>query len=281
MVECRVSITSPLYNNIAGYQCKLIVEIGINHLAFVVEDDKKVIGFEYYAIAVENDNWNNVFAGAKNFSKLFSKNFGAVQIVYNTPEALIIPAQKFSNNSTDSYLQTVFGEQKNLKTFVEKVNIQHQPSLIANINDNIQLAVQSNFGNHYNSHVYTAILQQILGKETMVLEMLKVQFYNGFMVVLVVNNNALSLVQSFNYTTPEDVVYYLLNIVEQFSLSLNNTPVEVSGIIETSSKTFELLEHLFTRLTLETVNMEKNNGFEEAITVSNAHYYTPFFNLVQ
>jgi hypothetical protein len=280
MVECTISVTSPIYNNFAGYQCKLLVEIGANHLVFLVENDKKIIGFEYYSIVLDNNNWDNIVAGAKNYSKLFSKNFGAVQVVYNLPEALIVPASKYSSNSTESYLQTIYGEQINHKIISEKINIQQQPYLIASINHSIQEAVQKHFGNHYNSHVYTHVLQQILGTETMVLEMLKVQFYQGFMVVLVINNNALSLIQTYKYTTPEDVVYYLLNIVEQFGLSLNNTPVEISGIIATSSKTFELLEHLFTRLTLETVHLEDKDGFEDTINIANAHYYSPFFNLI-
>lgn len=280
MVECTVSITSPHYNQVVGYQCKLIVEISYKHVVFLVESDKKIIGFEFYSINLENEQWTNILAGAKNYSKLFSKNFGAVQIVYNFPEALIVPAQKFSHHSIESYLQTVFGEQKNQKTFSEKIQIQHQPNLVASINNNLQQAIHTHFGNHYSSHVYSNILQQILGNETMVLEMLKIQFYQTFMVVLVVNNNTLSLIQTYNYSTPEDVVYYLLNIVEQFGLSLNNTPVEVSGIIDTKSKTFELLEHLFTRLTLETVHVDTNSGFEEVINLSNVHYYTPFFNLV-
>ncbi len=281
MIECTVSVASPTYNSIAGYQCKLIVEIGPNHVVFLVESEKNIIGFEYFSIVVSNNNWSNIFAGAKNYSKLFTKNFGAVQLVYNTPETLVIPAIKFNNQSSEVYLHSVFGEQKNNFIITQKINIQQQPSLIASINNDVQTAVQNQFGNHYSSHVYTTLLEQILGKETMVLEMLKVQFYQGFMNVLVVQNNALTLIQTYNYSTPEDVVYYLLNIVEQFQLSLNNTPVEVSGIIATNSKTFELLEHLFSRLTLETINLENGSYLENVINLTNAHYYSPFFNLAQ
>ena len=65
--------------------------------------------------------------------------------------------------------------------------------------------------------------------------------------------------------------------MQEFSLNVKSTPVEVSGTLDIASRHFELLENVFGRLSLETVSTD--SIFKEHINVANAHFYTPFYNL--
>jgi len=107
--------------------------------------------------------------------------------------------------------------------------------------------------------------------------MLKVQFYPKHFTVAVVYGNKLMLMQSYPYSSPEDIIYYLLNIVQEFSLNVNSTPVEVSGMLDISSRHFELMENVFGRLSLETT--QSDGLFQSHLNTSNAHIYSPFINL--
>lgn len=256
---------------------KLIVEISHQHIAILLKNELELCAFELYEIDIIKTSWQNIFVAIKNYSKILTQNFLQTQIVINNNECLIIPNDFFSKDSVEPYLASVFGNNLSVKYNAEYLNFKNKPIAAYRIQNVLDEQIKNNFLKINYTHSYSKILDNLLAKETLVLEIVKVQFYGSFMIVVVVANSTLQLIQTYNYNSAEDVVYYLLNIVQEFGLQVKNTPVEVSGFIDLKSKHYELLANLFDRLTFETL---PNKGiFSDVLNVSNAHYYTPFFNL--
>lgn len=277
MVEQKLSIASSLQHPSASNQAaKLIAEIGNRHIALLATNNNAIGAFELYKFDSTND-WNTVFKNIATNSTLLGKPYATSTVYLNIPEALIVPAEKFRKESMDPFLASVYGNAHNSLCDADIVTIPTNPACIYRYPTALDEAVKTHFTQPNYKHTYTKVLENLLTSERMLMEMLKVQFYETTMLVTVIYGNKLMLMQSYNYNSPEDIIYYLLNIVQEFSLNVQSTPVEVSGMLDISSRHFELLENVFGRLSLETVSTD--SIFKEHIGVANAHYYTPYYNL--
>ena len=277
MVEQKLSIASLQNQQSSNAVTKLILEIGIHHIAVFVKENTTINAFEFYEIQDNTGDWESIFAAIINKSKILAENNETVVIFLNTLEALIVPAEKYRNESIEPYLTAVYGNAENNKFESDSIHIPSTPATIYRCSAKLDAVIRKHFSSFTYKHTYTKILENLLGGDKMLMEMLKVQFYPKTMVVTVIYGNKLMLIQSYPYNSPEDIIYYLLNIVQEFSLNVNSTPVEVSGTLDIASKHFELLENVFGRLSLETIAGE--GVFKDHLNVSNAHFYTPFLNL--
>lgn len=277
MVEQKLSIASLQNQQSSNANTKLIAEIGLNHIALLVKNNATTEAFELYNLQSNNGNWESIFNAVFNQSNILAKSYSKTNVFINTLEALIVPAEKFRQESMEPYLAAVYGNANNYKCEADIINMPTNPATIYRCPLLLDTELKKRLGVFTYKHTYTKILENLLGNGKMILEMLKVQFYAKTMLVTVIYGNKLMLMQSYPYNSPEDIIYYLLNIVQEFSLNVSSTPVEVSGMIDINSRHFELLENVFGRLSLETIPTE--SIFKEYINVANAHYYTPFINL--
>ena len=277
MVEQKLSIASLHHQQSPNIKLKLIVEIGFHHIALLVKSDATIAAFELYEIDSSKNDWENILNLLFNKSKILDEIYSSTTIYVNTLEALIVPAEKFRKDSMMPYLTAVYGNADNCNYEADAIHIPTSPATIFRCPQKLDDAIVKRFVLFNYKHTYTKILENLLSYDKMLMEMLKVQFYPKTMVVTVIYGNKLMMIQSYPYNSPEDIIYYLLNIVQEFSLNVKSTPVEVSGVLDISSRHFELLENVFGRLSLETVAGE--GIFKEHLNVSNAHFYTPFINL--
>lgn len=277
MVEQKLSIALLPNQYISNNNSKLIVEISNQHIVLLEKNNNTSQSFEYYEISGTNGDWDSIFASAKNQSKILSNFYSNTTVYLNSLENLIVPSEKFQRNSVDAFLTTVYGDTNNTQTETDLINIADNPVAVYRCSNELNTAIKKYFVSFNYKSIYTKTLENLFHNDRMLMEMVKVQLYESTMLVVVICNNKLMLIQTYNYTSPEDIIYYLLNIVQEFNLSVKSTPVEVSGFIDKNSRQFELLENIFGRLSLETIS---NDGlFNTSVEPSKAHFYTPFYNL--
>jgi len=277
MVEQKLSIASLQHQQTSNIATQFIAEIGYHHIALMTKDDNNIQAFELYEIKNNQGDWEGILTATANYSKLLDKTYSNNTIYLNVSEALIVPAEKFRQDSIEPYLAAVYGNENDYKCEADIIEILTKPATIYRFSTKLNEAIAKRFTTYKYKHTYSKILESVLGVDKMLMEMLKVQFYEKTMLVTVIYGNKLMLMQSYPYSSPEDIIYYLLNIVQEFSLNVKSTPVEVSGTLDIASRHFELLENVFGRLSLETIG--GNGIFKDHLNVSNAHFYTPFINL--
>lgn len=277
MVEQKLKIASSQDQQSSNFNSKLIVEVNNHHIAILEKNGLSTQAFEFYEINGTNGEWEGILNATKNQSKILSKTFSDTTIYLNNSETLIVPSTKYKRESTETYLAAIYGDNNNVISNADLINIVDNPVSVYRYSASLNHTIKNNFVSFIYKNTYTKVLENLFGKERMLMEMIKVQFYNKSMLVVVIYDNKLMLIQTYQINSPEDVIYYLLNIVQEFNLSVKNTPVEVSGLIDVASRPFELLENIFGRLSLEVI--ANDNLFSEHISANEAHWYTPFYNL--
>ena len=94
-----------------------------------------------------------------------------------------------------------------------------------------------------------------------------------------VHNEKLLLIQTYEQNTPEDTLYYLLNILQQYNLPTEEATVELSGNIEIKTPMYDNIKKVFPKITFE--NLEEDLIFAPDFADYPKHYLTPYFNMVK
>jgi hypothetical protein len=190
-----------------------------------------------------------------------------------------MPANKFSTIAADDYLEAVYGnlhndviKYDNIDTEASLINVYRiQKPLFDMVNSNLIMVTAR--------HTYSRLLEDIFIKgHAKSVTFLKLQFYYGQVVIVVMKEGKLQLIQSCSFQTAEDVLYYLLRVTQQFHLSTSDTQVEVSGIIDVKSQQFEYIGKVFSKISLDEALTD--SGFKNHSGDYPVHYFTPFFNLM-
>jgi len=130
-------------------------------------------------------------------------------------------------------------------------------------------ALQSQFPHAGNMHQYSLLL-----KEPATLEnKLCIIFYTRKIVVSLIKDEKYQLINSYNYHSPEDVGYILLNLCRQFDIQ--NIRIEVSGLLEENSALYKELYKFFTDISFKILS-EKTIVSEE-IAKYPSHYFSYLF----
>ena len=74
---------------------------------------------------------------------------------------------------------------------------------------------------------------------------LRIDFRKDDFTVLLLKPDHFLLAQAFGYATPEDVIYYLLKICREFSLSQQEVELELTGLIDKRSALYKELYQYF------------------------------------
>lgn len=253
------------------------IQIGAKYVCIAISESALITNFELF----ETDEANSVAEYQTCFaqSSILKNAVASCKVVFNVPEFIVVPKAKFTVSSISSYLASTYGD-VDAKTVINCTDDSLLQNVAAQIIYRVKVevfeAVNKFCTNAKYLHVSTNPISNLFSTGQTIYEKLKIQFYQNSMLVMVVYNNQLKLVQSYAYNTPEDIIYYLLNILQEFSLNVESTYVEVSGLIDINSQHFQLLQSLFAKLSLEAVNNQVL--FTNEVPVANAHFYTPFIN---
>lgn len=162
-----------------------------------------------------------------------------VKLFYHTSLYTLVPSKIWSNENPTLYLKYT------LKILPHDF-IAHEP--ILNGETNLIYIPFVNLNNYFfekfgSFHYYHALgpwidyCAKTIGQQTAVFA----NFTSRQLDVLVFKNGKLHLSNSFEYHTPEDVVYYTLFIYEQLDLDPNEIPMYLSGNIAKSTSLYSAL----------------------------------------
>jgi hypothetical protein len=104
-----------------------------------------------------------------------------------------------------------------------------------------------------------------------------IDFKQDEISVIILNESKLLLAQTFSYTTPEDVLYYLLKCCQQLGLSQQQVKVYLSGLIEKDSAIYRELYKYFIDLEFET--LRNDIKLAEELKVHPEHYFSSISKL--
>jgi hypothetical protein len=81
----------------------------------------------------------------------------------------------------------------------------------------------------------------------------------------VIKNNSILLAQIFAYSKPADILYWLLKICKELSLSQNEVKLSISGLIDGRSAMYKELDQYFLNIEFASIanGVKLSNPFHE------------------
>jgi len=190
-------------------------------------------------------------------------NFTSSNIFYNFSKSSLIPKQYFIEDEKEQILDELFGQDKTRVCFQELC----QQQAIKNIYS-VPAVIHNSFFELYPSGKFThSTSYQINNNKDSILHCI---IYNLSIKIIFFKEGQLQIVQYFNYTTPADVCYHILNVAERFETTASSLTLSLSGMIDIDSTLYQELYKYFLHIKFaETTGVVFSKSFEELPT----HFY--------
>jgi hypothetical protein len=256
------------YQVLKNEEAVLLWEIGSNYsLLSLWSDEEKVCRHVHVHIFDELEMEKSIveiFTPYKEASLKYRK----VVICSAFPSAFLVPRNFFAQDS--NLLDLVYDESPNIQFYDfagqwQLVNFYSFPVSLLEI-------IKVQFPEASFRHVYTSSLKA--SNEIDALEQISVHFVNKQFRVMVKKDNNLLLMQTYAFTTPIDVIYYLLKICTEFGMSQEETHLSLSGFIENESGLYKKIYQYFTN-----VSFVKHADLDMPEHEYPQHYFTSIYNL--
>lgn len=270
--QIQVPVNVP--ENTSGYH--LYVNIGAYHLCFAVLNPTEM---EFVALQHFNLEKHNSLGHSREIierNEWLGKSYGRTEIIYNFSESILVPDKLYMPAISEASLELLYGDIHKGKQFSEHISeweVYHIYRVPVALHD----ILSAHFTNPHFSHNYSCLLKRVKlqsneGNEGKI----NVIFYNNKLIVSVLKEDGLQLLRSFEYETADDVVYYLLNICQQFNIDCEKVTLIISGLIADHSVMYAELQKYFMLLKLEERPADFTYG--EAFDEYPSHFFTAIFN---
>jgi len=279
MVNKSFSIYSEEADLKSGAEQQVIVEVGKSHLVSFTYDTNNatVTAFESFDFKEENSkDFQKLFATILTQSKVLSGNVQSVKVFINNEFCLPVPTFKFNKDIATDYLNIAFGSTHSTVVKYDHLAITPDIINIYKVAEDCHNTLTKYFSKISFQHTYSSIIRHVTALTAHSPGVLSVFFYNTHINVVVMKEEKFCLVQSIEYETGEDVVYFLLNLAERLGLNKDQLTVMVTGMINLDFTLYRELIKYFNN-----VQVDNSIPIKTAFTINDypSHYFNPFFKL--
>jgi hypothetical protein len=248
----------------------LLLIAGTRHCSFAVMNylSKELVEFGYFTAADEED-YLRFFAE----TGLLNNRYHQTAIAFDANECVQIPSVVYQYEDGQLHLDSLYGKSPHTNIISENLpalNLYNVYRMPANLYSSISRRFLS--GKYW--HLYTVVIRNLSLREK---EFMLIDFKTDELSLVVFKENKLLLCQTITYTTPEDVLYYLLKCCRQSGLSQQQTKVFLSGLIEQDSAVYRELYKYFINLEFESLSGEIK--LTDALNIHPQHYYSTISKL--
>lgn len=255
-------------------------DIANDHIAcsLINMGNQAVQAFEFFewetgGSALDN-NWEAIFSEAVAVSNLLQKPVSAVQVFINNANAVIVPLEKFNTEAATDYLQLLFGPAIQVSLKHEK--IKNTPSLINcyRIPNDLLDVLNARYPLHQLAHAYTPNITGLYAEAVSDKPMLKLQFYKNHFIASLFVSSTLQFIQSFSFTSTEDICYHLFHINAAHQIDAANIKVNMMGFIDVSSAAAICVEQIYPMVEYKKPRQEK--VLPAMFETQTSHFFTAF-----
>ena len=253
-------------------QAVLLMEVGERHCCFGIIDyaNQMLVQLGYYTCAPNDDHLlETVIERHAELRQSFRKTV----IGYYLPESILVPSRFYRYDEAPELLRALYQKGSNVAVSEavpewQLYNSYHVPTPIHQF-----LSAQYSTGNFW--HVYSITLKNAVGDNES--GTLIVDFKTDSFMAMAIKNNSLLMAQIFPYTKSDDVLYWLLKICKQFSLSQSAVKVILSGLVDKQSAVFKDLYQYF--LNLDFAPIENDIQLSRAFEEYPVHFFSSLYKL--
>ncbi len=249
----------------------LLMIVGAKHCSFAVlnQISKELVEFGYYISGQGDNEYKKFFEG----TPALNTRYYQAAIAYDAPDAVQIPSVVYKYEDGPLHLDAIYGKTIHTTVVSESIperNIYNVYRLPAELHS----AASWNYLSGKFWNMYTVLLKGQLHKSE---DVILVDFKTDEFSVVAFRDNKLLLAKTFSYTSPADVLYYLLKTCQQFGLSQQTVKLSLSGLIEKDSSIYRELYKYFIHPEFETLRGDIK--LAEELKIHPEHYYSSISKL--
>lgn len=256
-------------------KCSLICEVSSEGLSYCIKEEE---GNSFLGLAVYHFDKAKPAVGFPialqvifHQKEIFSKNFKKVCVVYSFPQSVLIPFSMYNREKNQTVMDMMFGDVDSNDIILTDVIADQSMYNCYRLPAATLEMVKTQFPNASIVHQYSLILKNPVEDN----DRLSVIFYSQKVLVDLVKEGKHQLVNSYDYTSPQDVSYILLNICNQFSIK--NIHLKISGLIEENSALYKEIYKYFDNIELS--GFREGYQYSEEITAFPSHYFSHIFDI--
>lgn len=251
----------------------LILEWGKHSLSFSVfhEQDNRVLTTQVI------DTHHNLFDFThQEFeriikdSEFFAYTFQKVICLVDTNYLSLVPTKFFDESKIESILKFNLDLPSGNLVYQNQAILSTPYQALYVLPKNLKDAIDTNFLNVEYSISNISLLNHFM-KQSQLYSFFGVHFNADFLSVFYYKENKLLFFNTFTYISAEDIVYHILNVMNELNLNNEREVVFYSGLISTETEKLELLKDYFKFLKpIERSNKLNYNTEVEALP---NHYF--------
>ncbi len=203
----------------------------------------------------KNDNNSSLFK-ALNYFQFTKKNYKAVYINYFTELFTLCPTPFYNEVDKKELLQFNCGNIEN--KIILTNDISSSVKLIYSISESLKSLFDQTFPNHQLKHSLAVLAQLMLNSKDLLNEQVLLNVNNTYIELVVKNEHELVMVNQFAVKTEQDVLYYLLFLLEQHHLNPLTAKICLIGNIASDSELVTVLKKYIANLRLASGNKSLN-----------------------
>ncbi len=237
----------------------LLLEVGNNEMSLLLYSTNPFIVQGHFLFILDDIFITKEYANSIKMEleqhHLLPTQFASVNVIYNYKESAIVPTDYFVDTTKENVCELMFGKDTTAYCFQENVK-DNEMKLIYRVPQRMFDLLNELYPKNKFSHATS--LQLLQNKSANVLHCI---IYQHNIKIILFKGSELQIVQYFDYETPLDVCYHLLNVCEQFAITINDVLLSLSGMIEEKSNLYKemykyFLNITFTQLSNETICAE-------------------------
>lgn len=246
---------------------KLTIQISLNGFSFCCSDilNHTILSYKEIDFTSKTDKIEEQLAKAFRENPELTETYDEIVVLHENNLSTFVPVPLFDENFLGSYLQfNVKVFETDFFTFDEIPTYQMNNVYIPYVNYNNYFVEL--YGTFTSKHCNTILVSKLLDLSKNVDERkMFVHMQSGHFEIIVVQNQNLLLFNSFDYKTPEDLIYYLLFTAEQLNLNPESFKLEFIGNLSEYDEYFKIAYKYIRNVSLfDVTDMQKNNTFSKA-----------------
>jgi len=187
-----------------------------------------------------------------NQNKELNNTFNEVSIIYATSLYSLVPSNLFDASKTSEYLK--FNSKILATDFIAFDTIENYNITIVYIPFiNINNYLFDRFGDFSYYHSSSLLIEHLLSeKKTDASAKVYINITDHIFDFITVKNGELIICNSYEFTTAEDFIYYILFCLEQLKLNPDTIDLYIFGSIEKEEDTYKILYNYIRNITFYT-----------------------------
>lgn len=225
----------------------LSIQVNLDGFSFFIvnPNENQLVAFKHEHLHISNENF---IARRLNEwlekEELLSHQYGYIQIVHWTKKFALVPYDWADDNNEEKLVQLLFNEETKDEIEINSLK-DHGKSLVFTIPSQLQRSLRNRYPDCSIFHPLKKISNNLP----------ELHLRNGFGLVLAIsqenfylllyNKEDILLMNQYNYSHANDVVYYVLSVLRQLKISPRNTELWLSGTIKKEDEIKKSLQSYF------------------------------------